>query len=200
MNALRNPVVVLALVAVALGIVIYNVTSSGRRSVPRAVAGTPSAAAAASSAAAVSRSNAAPAIPTSARPTSVNATNTRPTRPMDQDYIVAHFGEWLESPRRDPFEVYMHPRSGGGARTHVPTAAEVLTLTAIWRQTGSRLAVINGMIVGEGQVIQGFQVERVEGNMVWVRGTQGRERLEFRPLGSQGAANQAGAQPLTPRY
>lgn len=191
MKALRNPVVVLALVSVALGVIVFNVTSSGRRSTPRVVSGKPPPAAAAVVPA--------PRPAARATPAPVSPTNARPARPTDHEYVLAHFGEWLESPRRDPFEVYAHSSGGGGARTRVPTAAEVLTLTAIWRQTGSRLAVINGLIVSEGEVIQGFQVERVEGDMVWVRGTQGRERLEFRPLESRGSTNQAGAQNLTPR-
>ena len=52
-------------------------------------------------------------------------------------------------PARDPFQAYAAPATTHGG----PRAAQVLSLTATWRQTGSELAVLNGQVLGEGDEI-----------------------------------------------
>lgn len=63
--------------------------------------------------------------------------------------------------------------------TNGPSAAQLLTLRAVWRQSGSALAVVNGQILREGDQVQGFDLESIEADAVWVRSTQGRERVTF---------------------
>src|SRR5207249_7698116 len=94
------------------------------------------------------------------------------------------------APRRDPFQV-IGPGSTNLARLY-PPVSEVLALTAILRQTGSSLAVINSRIVAEGDTIAAafdsrtggggpgvirFAVESIEENSVWMQGPSGREEL-----------------------
>ena len=98
------------------------------------------------------------------------------------------------SPRRDPFQAFA---SGGATNRAYPTASEVLNLTAIWRQTGDSLAVINRKVVGEGDKVVAtlngktaageetaltFTVESIETDVVWLQGPSGREVLEFKSL------------------
>ena len=52
-------------------------------------------------------------------------------------------------------------------------------LKAIWHQTGSRLAVINNGIYTEGDLIEGYKLETIESDGVWLRGPTGREGLGF---------------------
>src|SRR6266536_5152798 len=84
------------------------------------------------------------------------------------------------SPRRDPFQAIA---SVGGTNRLYPAAWELFRLTAIWRQTGSSLAVINSKIVAQGDTIVAatnraptlggenavtFTVESIEGDEVWL--------------------------------
>jgi hypothetical protein len=100
------------------------------------------------------------------------------------------------SPRRDPFQAY---DSINVTNRLYPAAWEVLNLTAIWRQTGSSLAVINHRIVGEGDTIIAatnrvpplgrdrvltFTIQSIEGDRVSVQGPSGREEVEFRAIAS----------------
>jgi len=96
---------------------------------------------------------------------------------MVRTLIVSQANRWLESPRRDPFRILVpsSPQPAG------PKASERLTLHAIWRQSGSKLAILNQEIVREGAAFEGFDIETIEADAVWVRGTNGhgRERLSF---------------------
>jgi len=93
---------------------------------------------------------------------------------------------WTNAPKRDPFQYIPLPASytliastNGGLSAPVKTAQEVLALKAIWMQTGSQLAVINGKIVGEGSSILDYKVDKIEQDKVWVTGPIGQERVEF---------------------
>ena len=79
-------------------------------------------------------------------------------------------------PRRDPFQVNTAP---GPGQKFTP-AMELLTLKAIWRQTGGNLAVINNQIVIPGDIIGDFKIEAIEQDLVWVQGPGGRERVDFK--------------------
>ncbi len=113
--------------------------------------------------------------PTTAPPADSPPEPRAPARAIDYPSVAGAASRWIESPRRDPFLLDRpRPDSPSG-----PTASEVLTLRAIWRQTGSQLAVINQQILREGDRLQGFAVETIEAQGVWVRGTNGRERITF---------------------
>jgi hypothetical protein len=97
-------------------------------------------------------------------------------RQIDRLFVAQHFEEWLLAPRRDPFAVHGMP---GMAIKGLPPASEFLKLEGIWRQTGSRLAVINRQIVREGDSMSHFIIEQIDADAVWVRGPSGPERLRF---------------------
>jgi len=125
----------------------------------------------------------------------------QPQRSID----LTRVGWSLEGPpRRDPFQV-IGPGSTNLARLY-PPVAELLQLSAIWRQTDSRLAVINHRIVGKGDTVVGsapldsraggggqsvlrYTVESIEGDSVWLEGPAGREQLEFGPVVPVSATN-----------
>jgi hypothetical protein len=106
-----------------------------------------------------------------------------PVQSIDFQVVHAQYGRWVESPARDPFQVVLAaaPKSEG------PRAADILSLRAIWRQSGGRLAVINSQVLAEGDRIAGFNVERIDANQVWVRGTNGAEHIDFK-VGTPAAA------------
>jgi len=182
MKPLQNPLVVAAMAAVALALVALNFIAPLWRTA-RPFRNQPDAGASAEA------HQAGPADAEAQEPQ--DTAQQAAANPIDTGYALGHLTEWIESPPRDPFALY--PKRTRDSDKNAVTAAEVLRLNAVWRQTGSQLAVINGQIVAEGQTIQGFEVERVEAESVWVRGAQGRECIEFRPLDSRGATNQAQA-------
>jgi hypothetical protein len=54
------------------------------------------------------------------------------------------------------------------------------SLQAIWNQTDSRLAVINGRVCRVGDVIEpGYKLIRIEKDEVWIQGPNRNERLGF---------------------
>jgi hypothetical protein len=57
---------------------------------------------------------------------------------------------------------------------------ELLTLSAIWRQTGSTLAVINKRVFNQGDTILRFTIQSIEVDRVWVDGPNGREAVDFK--------------------
>jgi hypothetical protein len=107
--------------------------------------------------------------------------------PMLQTSVV----RWAEAPRRDPFQVRvlpkieLEPQQVLTNQVVYPPAMELLTLSAIWRQTGSKLAVINHRLVGEGDTLLKFKIENIEADHIWVSGPNGREQVEFPLSGSR---------------
>src|SRR5204862_7581098 len=83
------------------------------------------------------------------------------------------------APHRDPFQV-IGPGATNLTRLH-PPVSEVLTLTAIWWQSGIILAAVNGNIVSEGDTVKGFRIENIGLEGIRVDGPDGREQLEFDP-------------------
>lgn len=106
-----------------------------------------------------------------------------PVKSIDFQIVHAQYGRWVESPARDPFQVVL----AAGPRSEGPRAADILSLRAIWRQSGGRLAVINSQVLAEGDRIAGFSVEKIDANQVWVRGTNGAEHIDFK-VGAPAAA------------
>ena len=105
--------------------------------------------------------------------------------------------KWHSSPHRDPFQIT--PATITNLARLYPPASDLLSLTAVWRQTGSSLALINGRILAQGDAIlakfQGkaagetnatykYKIESIEGDTVWVEGPAGREQVEFRSSGA----------------
>lgn len=112
-------------------------------------------------------------------------TPSGPARPADRQFARSRFTQWVEAPARDPFGRYPAEE----AKIAVPEKPPIpLVLSAIWRQSGRQMAVINGQVVSEGDEAFDFKIERVENNVVLVRGVNGLERLEFPRVGSPAAS------------
>lgn len=106
--------------------------------------------------------------------------NLEAARPIDRDFVRNAMDRWLQSPRRDPFGG--HPLQLATVVT-ITNAPAPLTLTAIWRQTGRQLAVINGRVVTEGDKAFDYTVERIEDAVVILQGPAGPRRVEFPAFG-----------------
>lgn len=98
----------------------------------------------------------------------------QPDADIDQHYAESHLAGWAESPGRDPF-LLVTLKAGTGAVTPVSR----WKLQAIWSQTGGRVAVINQHIHSEGDVIDGYKIERIDTDRVWLNGPDGKEVLAF---------------------
>lgn len=98
-----------------------------------------------------------------------------PEKPIDLVLVRNQYSAWVESPARDPFMLIVAPPQ----KSQGPRAADLLALRAIWRQSGGRLTVINNLVLGEGDRIAGFSIEKIDASQVWVRGTNGSEHLDL---------------------
>ncbi|MCL5099430.1 MAG: general secretion pathway protein GspB, partial [Candidatus Omnitrophica bacterium] len=87
---------------------------------------------------------------------------------------------WIRFQHRDPFGAAGDGQGGKAAGNSSRTNQPLLMLQALWQQTSRRLAVINGKVVGEGDSVAGFKVEKIEDDWVWLRGTAGLVRLDFK--------------------
>jgi len=119
---------------------------------------------------------------------------------IDRRYVQAHLSEWIDSPRRDPF---LHEASYGDAFGGENSPVRSWKLKAIWRQTGGRVATINERVYQEGDVIQNYKIERIEGDQVLFDGPHGKERLGFaKPETHSPAAdgNRPGESALVPNH
>ena|SRR5438876_2720757 len=72
----------------------------------------------------------------------------QPTRGIDLEHVGWSFDG---APRRDPFQ-FINPGSTNLPRLY-PTATELLTLNAVWWQSGNILADVNNRIVQVGNTI-----------------------------------------------
>ncbi|PYI83711.1 MAG: hypothetical protein DME26_14525, partial [Verrucomicrobia bacterium] len=182
MNLLKNRLVVGLLAVAALAVVFKSALwpilsrsrTSARRSSPPALVST---------AVAASRESAAESsFPRSAgRSAALSrdaATMSQTTPPSAVDSSVAQTNSprWTGYPQRDPFQIR---REGTKRPGTFQSAMETLTLNAILRQSGSTLAVINNRLVNEGDMIQGFRIENIGAERVWVFGANGREQVVF---------------------
>ena len=172
MKLLGNPWIVGGLCVIAAGVVGYQVLT------PRSRAGaSPAPPAGVSPAPTASVPPAFAPRPSTLSP-QLSTTSTQATAPttlIDRVYVRSHLAQWLEAPKRDPFLM-----ATVGERGAVPgSPVSQWKLRAIWRQTGSRLAVINKGVYAEGDLIEGYRLEKVENDGVWLRGPTGREGLGF---------------------
>jgi hypothetical protein len=171
MKPLQNPIVVVVLVVAALALIFWNsfgpLRERFRAKKPQPVA--PSA----------------PAPFVFENPTAPE-TNA-PEQLVAWKKLGTNEPSFLTTPKRDPFQFVPLPDSYrfvalSNAPTlsqPVKTAQEMLALNAVWMQTGSQLAVINGAIVGEGSSILDYKIDKIEQDKVWVTGPIGPEKVEF---------------------
>jgi hypothetical protein len=159
---LSNGWVVGALCVIAAGVVGYEVLGSRR-----------------SAAAPPAPTGPTPVPPASAvvsAPGTPQGTNATPRVSLiDRGFIRTHLARWVESPRRDPFLLFASRRPAVAA----PSPLLKWRLQAVWLQTGSRLATINGAVYGEGDIIGNYKVEAIERDQVRLRGPEGQETLGF---------------------
>jgi hypothetical protein len=193
---LRNPIVTGLLVLAALAAVFFQVVA------PRWHFGSP-----AQPPAAVATLPPAPEVavppsaPRSARPAALSQSNTNlvADQPIDRAYLAAHFDAWVNSPRHDPFLLLAPDPTGNGrdgSETNSPVAG--WKLNSIWSQTGSRLAVINQRVYGEGdEVAEGYRILRIQSDEVWFQGPVRKERLGFERRHGNPAPVPATAAPAT---
>jgi hypothetical protein len=147
MKFLRNPYVVCALVAVALGVGYYRFRGPKVVVAPRPVA--------------------------------------KQERPLiagpDASVELDKLG-WTPVPTRDPFRAApAAPVTPTVSDHEVDPVAEALDLKAVWLQETGGWAVINGKILGEGDAILDFRVEKILEDGVVVQGPGGRRQVKFKP-------------------
>src|SRR5438128_9348588 len=186
MNLMRNPIVVIGLAAVALFLLVRSFRPMWQRGRPPAqTKSAPAQTRVAAPAQAPAASNS--PGPPAARP---HAEAAEPQRTIDLQQVGWSFNG---APRRDPFQV-IRPGFADLARLY-PPVSELFSLTAIWRQTDSSLAVVNYKIVAEGNTLVvplesptgngggnsalRFTIESIESDSIWLEGPGGREELKF---------------------
>lgn len=134
-----------------------------------------------------------PPAATPARTGVVEVASTAPKQSADRDYLTERYEVWRRLLDRDPFDRGLVPEE---KKDEVePPASTLLTVTSLWLQTGSRLAVVNGAILGEGDKILHYKVESITYNGIWVVGRIGREQVEFGHQAAPKAAAPANASP-----
>ena len=171
MNLLRNKVFVICLAVLALVLLVRSFRPLWQRGRP-----SPRPAPAQTQAAAPTPTRVASNAPaTSAAPPQAEA--GQPAPGIELGRVGWSFDG---APRRDPFQV-IGPGPTNLTRLQ-PPASELLTLDAIWWQSGTILAAINGEDVTEGDTIKGFRIENIGLERIWVNGPNGREQLAFDPM------------------
>ena len=176
MKFLRSPWVTGALVVVAVAVVIYQILPQlrSRRPTARPAPSASSASKPPNPIASAAPKHSTPRAPAS--PVANNGPDEASEPAMNRLYLEGRFAGWVTAPQRDPFLlVAPRPAQKGAVRTNSLVAT--WKLTGIWNQPGSRLAVINNKVYSEGDEIQGFQVHKIDGDVVWFNGTNGLERL-----------------------
>jgi hypothetical protein len=122
------------------------------------------------------------AAPTNAVPAAVvagattNRTSAVTLMPVDRVAVQNRWSSWLNAPARDPFLV-VTPRTPKQAAQVSP--ANYLKLSATWLQTGSRLAVIDQRVYGEGDVVKGFKIVRIGASEVLLEGPEKNDTITF---------------------
>jgi hypothetical protein len=171
MKLLRNPIVLVLLVVVALALVFRNVLwpiLAGPRGASLRSKAAPTAAAVTTK----------PVEKTVKTVAATPAATGKFSAGAGIDLAAAQ-GEaapGVVSPRRDPFLGRVRPQNAAGA---CPLAVELLTVQGIWMQPDVKLAVINRTLVSQGEQILEFRIEAIESDHLWVQGPNGRERVDL---------------------
>jgi len=100
-----------------------------------------------------------------------------PAALIDTQYAQARMAEWIDGPRRDPFLLFNAAQVNRASDK--PAAITRLRLKGIWRQTGGRIAAINNKVYREGDIVEGYRIERIDADQVWFAGPDRNERLAF---------------------
>jgi hypothetical protein len=104
--------------------------------------------------------------------------STTPESSADRDYLSERYEVWVAM-NRDPFgEVERVLEPTEDEKTD-PPASELLTVSGLWLQTGAKLAVVNGAVLGEGDKILHYTVELISFDGIEVEGRRGRESVFF---------------------
>ena len=170
MKALRSPWVSGALAVVAVAFVCYQLLQ------PRFKRGRPAKVESPAPAIAAPQPKAASVVAPAKTAGATNALATARAG-IDRRIVQARFAEWIDSPQRDPFFFANAPAPK--AAEEPPSPVPNWRLTGIWRQTGTRVAAINGRVYQEGDQIEGYKIERIESDQVWFQGPAKKERLGF---------------------
>jgi hypothetical protein len=192
MRFLRNPYIVAGLAIAAVLMVFFRIFQPQINRWRAGVEGSTTSTAATAQKAGVGQPLVSPAMAAATKqgpktpmlyaPPPKNAGDRR--KGIDADYVAAHFVEWVDAPRRDPFRAairYSGVYTNGLAQGTNPVPT--WKLSSILRQTDDRLAVINDEVYGEGDYILGWKVERIDADEVWFRTTnRPPERLRFPQL------------------
>ena len=180
MNLLRNKYAVIALAVVALLMLLNSFRPLWQRGRPSA------------------RTTSAPAPTQAAAPAPTRASSNAPAASASQpEAETAQSSPGIElarvgwsfdgAPRRDPFQVI------GPGPTNLawlyPSATELLTLNAVWWQSGNILAEVNNRIFQVGNTIKAskgdmtaeFKVLNIGLERLWVHGPNGEEHVIFDP-------------------
>ncbi|MEZ0277244.1 MAG: hypothetical protein ACAH88_20195 [Roseimicrobium sp.] len=112
---------------------------------------------------------------------------------------------WTPSPTREPFRAAATVPVVATISDHeAEPVADVLNLKAVWLQEGGGWVVINGKVLGVGDAILGFRVEKISADGVLVQGPSGRRQVGFKPASARPrpapvlAASPRGKAPLKP--
>ena len=107
---------------------------------------------------------------------------------IDLVFVNQRFRKWMEAPNRDPFGQY--PKPGlASPNTVVTNASDILWVSAIWRQSGERLAIINELVANEGSEILGYRINKIEADVIRVLGARGLEEVRIPDFDSSTATN-----------
>lgn len=176
---LNNRFVVAGMVVVALGSIFFHSRKDFRRALgPVRSAARIDASAAVQQAEAVLK----PALPPTTAPAAPAAVKS-----IKRDVALARMARWVEAPERDPFAIF----PAATVAKPVAKAAPTIQVSAIWRQSGRHLAVINGKVFQEGDTAFDYTVERIENGAVFLRHSTGAERAEFPAFDSFTKTNRA---------
>ena len=189
MKALENKWVVGALGAVAVGVLVLQLwpsSSSGSGKAGGKSGSQGGQKAAPSKTATTTETAAAPPV----------VTAQRPARQANRDYFLSRIVEWRDAPRRDPFELY--PKVKAMPPRVEVVADDLLALTAVWRQSGGSLVVVNDRVLGVRDHIGAYRVESIGADYIWVSGPNGRERVRFGRDKSRPGTNRVQQAQLTP--
>ena len=183
MKALRNPWVTGVLVVAAAATVAYQFMPSLSHAFQATARPAPAPAAPVPAPAPMRAEAEAPhaAAPAAAKP-------ALPASTIDTNYGAAHLAEWADSPERDPF--FLVPTLQVKPQHQYPSPVLKWKLKAIWRQTGGRVAAIDNGVYSEGDSIDGFKIEKIDGDAIWVQGPDKIERLGFHKLDPGVIANE----------
>lgn len=177
---LNNRFVVAGMVVVALGSIFFHSRKDFRRAL-----GPVRSAARIDANAAVQQAEAAlkpVPVPTTTAPAAPAAVKS-----IKREVALARMARWVEAPERDPFAIF----PATTVTKPVAKAAPPVHVSAIWRQSGRHLAVINGQVFQEGDTAFDYTVERIENGAVFLRHSTGAERAEFPAFDSFTKTNRA---------